>query len=113
MLFRSIVSEYIMNETLKETKRYVFYEIDTVQVKGKTEGMKIYYPFDTEQFGEEEQKECELYEEALQDYYKGDWSKARAGFKKSTFEVSKIFLERMGLKKAPAQWSGIWTMTTK
>lgn len=108
-----IVSEYIMNETLKETKRYVFYEIDTVQVKGKTEGMKIYYPFDTEQFGEEEQKECELYEEALQDYYKGDWSKARAGFKKSTFEVSKIFLERMGLKKAPAQWSGIWTMTTK
>ncbi|MFA6938168.1 MAG: adenylate/guanylate cyclase domain-containing protein [Treponema sp.] len=108
-----IVSEYIKDETLKETNQYVFYEIDTVQVKGKTEGMKIYYPFDTKQFDSDEQKKCDIYEEALLNYYKGDWRNARAEFKSCGLEVAKVFLERMGLKKAPEEWSGIWTMTTK
>ena len=28
-------------------------------------------------------------------------------------EVTEVFLERMGTKNAPENWSGIWTMTTK
>ena len=36
-----IVSDYIKDEVLSDTDQYHFYEIDTVQVKGKTEGKKI------------------------------------------------------------------------
>ena len=58
-------------------------------------------------------KRFDIYEEALQAYYDGDWKTARKLFKKSDLEVSKVFLERMGMKSAPEKWSGIWTMTTK
>ena len=116
-----IVSEYIMNDAMKDPEakaRYEFYEIDTVQVKGKTEGVKIYFPLD---------KDCacpdwsysllnekfEKFEAGLAAYYKGDWKSARRNFKLSKLAVTDIFLERMGLKSAPAGWSGIWEITTK
>ena len=116
-----IVSEYIREETLTDYEakaRYVFYEIDTVQVKGKTEGVKIYFPLD---------KDCpspdwsynllhekfDVFEDGLKAYYKGDWKTARAKFKAADMSVAKVFLERMGMKSAPADWSGIWTMKTK
>ena len=109
-----IVSEYIKNEAVQETERYKFYEIDTIQVKGKTEGKKIFYPLDTFADGHEElEQKFESFEEALAAYYKGDWKTARKSFKKADMEVCEVFLSRMGLKSAPANWSGIWTMTTK
>jgi len=109
-----IVSEYIKNEAAANTDRYKFYEIDTIQVKGKTEGKKIFYPLDTFDDGHEELEEkFETYEKALSAYYDGDWKSARKFFKLADIEVSKVFLDRMGLKSAPANWSGIWTMTTK
>ena len=109
-----IVSEYIKQEALSCSDRYMFFEIDTVQVKGKTEGKKIYYPLDTynpssltliEHF--------ELYETALAAYYSGDWKSARKSFKACGLETASVFLERMGMKNAPAGWTGIWEMTTK
>lgn len=109
-----IVSDYIKKEAESISKRYKFYEIDTVQVKGKTEGKKIYYPIDTFVQGSAALSEkFEIYEEGLKAYYKGDWSKARKMFKQADMEVCEVFLERMGRKSAPAKWSGIWTMTTK
>ena len=87
-------------------------------IKGKTEGVKIYFPLD---------KDCacpdwsysllnekfEKFEAGLAAYYKGDWKSARRNFKLSKLAVTDIFLERMGLKSAPAGWSGIWEITTK
>ena len=109
-----IVSDYIKKEAESISKRYKFYEIDTVQVKGKTEGKKIYYPIDTFVQGSAALSEkFKIYEEGLKAYYKGDWSKARKMFKQADMEVCEVFLERMGRKSAPAKWSGIWTMTTK
>lgn len=109
-----IVSDYIKKEAESISKRYKFYEIDTVQVKGKTEGKKIYYPIDTFVQGSVALSEkFEIYEGGLKAYYKGDWSKARKMFKQADMEVCEVFLERMGRKSAPAKWSGIWTMTTK
>lgn len=108
-----IVSEYIKNEVEKESARYKFFEIDTVQVKGKTEGKKIYFPFDTNEMDTNLLKNYAIYEEALAAYYEGDWKTARRGFKDCELDVSEVFLERMGLKSAPEDWSGIWTMTTK
>lgn len=109
-----IVSEYIKKEAESITDKYKFFEIDTVQVKGKTKGKKVFFPLDTTiENAEDFIKEFETFEEGLAAYYKGDWKSARKSFKNADLEVSKIFLERMGLKSAPAKWSGIWEMTTK
>ncbi|WP_296324585.1 adenylate/guanylate cyclase domain-containing protein [Treponema sp. UBA3813] len=107
-----IVSGYIKDEIEQAgITKYKFFEIDTVQVKGKTEGKKIYFPMDTErQSGEEK---FEIYEKALQAYYKGDWDSARTEFKKCEIEAAQVFLERIGSGSAPKNWSGIWTMQTK
>jgi class 3 adenylate cyclase len=108
-----IVSGYIKDEVEKETDRYKFFEIDTVQVKGKTEGKKIYFPFDTQEMDNSLLSNYELFESGLKAYYKGDWKTARKEFKDANLDVTEVFLERMGLKGAPDKWSGIWTMTTK
>lgn len=116
-----LVSGYVKDEVEKlpeSAERYAFYEIDTVQVKGKIEGKKIYFPLDRWMVDEDyaklytEQKFMD-FEEGLKAYYKGDWKTARAAFKKSDLDVAHVFLERIGLKSAPAGWKGIWTMTSK
>ena len=107
-----IVSGYIKDEIEGAgVTKYKFYEIDTVQVKGKTEGKKIYFPMDTE--SSELMEDFDTYEQALQNYYKGDWDAARKLFKKCGIEAANVFLERIGNKSAPESWSGIWTMQTK
>jgi class 3 adenylate cyclase len=108
-----VVSEYIKDETLAVTERYRFYEIDTVQVKGKTEGKRIYFPFDAERLGEAREQKFRLYEKGLEAYYRGDWDAARGEFGQCGIEAARVFLERMGTDKAPKDWSGIWKMTTK
>ena len=107
-----IVSDYIKDEIEGAgITKYKFFEIDTVQVKGKTEGKRIYYPMDCQE--ENTEDKFVIYESALQAYYKGDWDLARKEFKKCEIEAASVFLERIGSKSAPADWSGIWTMQTK
>ena len=108
-----IVSEYIKDEVLKESARYKFIEIDTVQVKGKTEGKKIFFPLDTNEADELIVKKYSIFEDGLSAYYNGDWKSARKLFKDCELEVSQVFIERMGNKNAPEDWNGIWTMTSK
>ena len=108
-----VVSESIKDEVTAETARYKFIEIDTVQVKGKTKGKKIYFPFDTNEMDEALLEKYQKFEEGLKAYYDGDWKSARKIFKGLELDVTQVFLERMGIKSAPADWSGIWTMTTK
>lgn len=126
-----IVSDYIKDEIEKTgITKYKFFEIDTVQVKGKTEGKRIYFPMDTSETyapGTEPKEseeafipadsitenQFEIYEAGLSAYYSGDWSAARKNFKKCGIEAADVFLSRMGNKSAPENWSGIWTMETK
>jgi len=108
-----IVSAYIRDETLQETSRYHFYEIDQVQVKGKTQGKRIYFPLDTKHQEQYDESLFDTYEKGLQSYYEGDWNAARKSFKNCGLDVAQVFLDRMGTDKAPENWSGIWTMTTK
>ena len=108
-----IVSEYIKDEVSKNSSRYKFFEIDTVQVKGKTKGKKIFFPFDCEVMDNSLIEKYETFEEGLKLYYEGNWRSAKKIFKKAELEVTEVFLERMGTKNAPENWSGIWTMTTK
>lgn len=108
-----IASEYVKDEVEKVTDQYKFFEIDTVQVKGKTEGKRIYLPLDVSITDEQTLAQYEIFELGLKAYYEGDWTEARHQFKKSEIDVAKIFLSRISVKQAPADWSGIWTMTTK
>ncbi len=119
-----IVSEYIKEEIEKSgCEKYRFFEIDTVQVKGKTEGKKIFFPMEIAADKSEEDvaipasritaEQFGIYEEGLASYYNGDWSEARKKFKKCGIEAAEVFLGRMGNKSAPENWSGIWTMETK
>ncbi|MCR5219080.1 adenylate/guanylate cyclase domain-containing protein [Treponema sp.] len=109
-----IVSQYIKTEVEEaEPEKYIFYEIDMVQVKGKTEGKRIYFPARSDQLTEEEKNTFDQYEKALNFYYQGDWTKAKAEFKKCSLETSQVFIERMESSSCPKNWSGIWTMQTK
>lgn len=108
-----IVSEYVKEEVEKVSRQYRFVEIDTVQVKGKTEGKKIFFPADTEQTDEETLEKFSVFEQGLYAYYDGDWKTARQMFKKSGLEVAEVFLNRISIKQAPEGWNGIWAMTTK
>ena len=108
-----IVSEYVKNEVENLTSLYKFIEIDTVQVKGKTEGKKVFFPMEIASFDDETVEKYETFELGLNAYYQGDWKQARQLFKSSGLDVAKVFLERISIKQAPDDWSGIWTMTTK
>ncbi len=108
-----IVSEFVKNDISQFTSQYRFYEIDTVQVKGKTEGKKIYFPYDTLEPDEKLEKQFESFEAGLKEYYAGNWAEARKLMRQSGHAVTEIFLERMNSRNVPENWSGIWTMTTK
>ncbi len=108
-----ICSQYVKDEVESYSDKYTFFEIDTVQVKGKTEGKKIFYPVNLATAEEGLGDKFKIFEEALASYYSGDWTKARKLFNQSELEVKEVFLERIGRASAPADWSGIWTMTTK
>ena len=108
-----IVSEYVKDDVSSMTSQYRFYEIDTVQVKGKTEGNKIFFPYDTLQPDENLEKQFEDFEEGLQNYYSGNRVEAKKHMRKSGLDVAEIFLQRMSVRNLPENWSGIWTMTTK
>lgn len=107
-----IVSEYVKNEIESISSQYMFFEIDTVLVKGKTEGKKIYYPIDLTKESENTIDSFNIFEKALKEYYIGNWSSSSALMKQCSLEVAEIFTERMKSEK-PENWSGIWTMATK
>lgn len=108
-----LISEYVKDDVLSVTGRYKMFEIDTVQVKGKTEGKKVYFPLDTQYIEEPVVQQFECFSKGLVDYYKGNWKEAQGFFRDCKLEVGKVFLERIKNKKVPEDWNGIWTMTTK
>ena len=108
-----ICSEYVKQEVESISNKYTFFEIDTVQVKGKTEGKKIFFPVNLEESEQNLSSKFNIFEKALSAYYSGNWNEARKIFNDCGLETARVFLERMGSSKPPADWMGIWTMTTK
>lgn len=108
-----IISEYVKDEVEKVSNKYIFFEIDIVQVKGKTQGKRIYLPLEKEATDETTIANYEIFEEGLHAYHKGDWNLARKKFKETNVSPAQTFLNRIGTKQAPEDWSGIWTMTKK
>jgi len=108
-----ICSEYVKAEIEKDYDDYHFLEIDMVQVKGKTEGKKVFWPIKRENMDRELQKDIELFAEGLNNYYRGRWAEANSRFKNCALPIAEVFRERTRTTSAPKGWTGIWTMKTK
>lgn len=110
-----ICSEYVkkdIEENLQETFFY-FLELDTVQVKGKTIGKKVYWPIPTRVLDDDLKANLIKFEESLGLYYKGQWQEANEGFKEIQLPMAEEFVNRTRGGKAPDNWRGIWTIVTK
>jgi class 3 adenylate cyclase len=108
-----IVSESVMMEVTAETQEYLFVEIDQVQVKGKTVGKRIYWPIKQSQVDGPLKSSLNLFSKALKAYYDGRWAEAERDFVASKVPQADIFVERLAGAQVPANWNGIWTMTSK
>lgn len=109
-----ICSEYIKNdiESNVPNSDLHFVEIDTVQVKGKTIGKKIYWPIFSSDY-KKMQKDLQLFSLGLTEYYEGNWSEAYNYFKKCKLTLAEVFKERTDNATSPKDWNGIWQMTSK
>ncbi len=110
-----ICSEYVKDDVEKNMSESPvhFIELDTVQVKGKTTGRKVYLPVPKENYTQRIQREEKIFSEGLQLYYKGDWPAAYEKFRRCHFKFARVFRERTKGAAAPEGWNGIWEMTTK
>ncbi len=108
-----ICSEYVKDEVLKHTDDYVFCELDMVQVKGKTQGKKIYWPIPVDKMDDELRHDIDSFTEGLHLYYRGDWPSAVPHFDQSSLSIARVFRDRIAGKEAPENWKGVWTMTEK
>ncbi|HUX37429.1 MAG TPA: adenylate/guanylate cyclase domain-containing protein [Rectinemataceae bacterium] len=109
-----VCSEFVKNEVEGASGgEFRFVEIDTVQVKGKTEGKRIYWPLREELLDKDLGKEIEAFSEGLAAYYAGKWNIAAAAWSRVSLPVAEVFRDRIAGGKVPANWNGIWAMTTK
>jgi len=109
-----ICSEYVKGDVEANVPDHGFHfvELDTVMVKGKTTGQKIYWPVPDAEYNGALSQELAAFELGLELYYKGDWIGAGTKFKKCTLPVSEVFVERTR-ERPPKGWKGIWEMKTK
>ncbi|MBI3006370.1 MAG: adenylate/guanylate cyclase domain-containing protein [Ignavibacteriales bacterium] len=98
-------------------------ELDLLQVKGKTEPVKVFELLGTSgmKLNEGEKQSLELYHEGLKLYRKRTWDEAIAYFNQAhqldpKCHVAQIYAERAGLYQLnppPEEWNGVFVMTTK
>ncbi len=110
-----IVSEYVKDDIEKHVMDHgiEFVFLDLVQVKGKTEGKKVYWPVRKNLIDRSMEDSIGFFERGLDLYMNGKWSTAYTNFQKCKMPLAEVFLERTSSKKAPSNWDGIWKMTTK
>ena len=98
-------------------------ELDLIQVKGKTEPVKVYELLGTADMGmtENQKQALEMYHEGLKLYRSRKWEEAIAYMQQAysldeTCYVAQIYTERANLYQItppPAEWNGVFIMTTK
>ena len=109
-----VCSEFVKNEVQGVSSgEFRFIELDVVQVKGKTEGKRIYWPVREALVDEGLLAEYSAFSSGLQAYYAGNWDEAAAAWHNVKLPVVEVFRDRISGGKVPANWNGIWAMTTK
>lgn len=107
-----ICSDYVKRDVEENGGGVRFVELDTVKVKGKTEGKRVYWPILEERVSEALSGDLARFEEGLALYYKGRWAAALGVFKRSPLPMAEVFRERTA-GRCPPDWKGLWTMTSK
>jgi class 3 adenylate cyclase len=108
-----VCSEFIKNEVMSGTTAYRFLELDSVQVKGKTKVKKIYWPIRRAELDPRLSSELDAFSAGLGFYYSGSWTRAAETWKDVKIPLVEVFKERIAGGEPPADWNGIWAMTTK
>ncbi len=110
-----ICSEYVKNDIEQNQPDHDLYflELDTVQVKGKTIGKKIFWPIPATLLDSNLKEELKMYESGLTVYYQGQWQEANTIFAKINIPAAEEFAKRTRSGEAPGNWSGIWNIETK
>ncbi len=109
-----MISEFLLE---KVNSKFQTREIDTVRVKGKNNGVKIFELVNYKnQITKKELEKIKEFELALKHYKKQEFVKAKEIFEKINDETSKIYLERINeylINPPEKNWDGIYTMKTK
>ena len=110
-----ICSEFVKDDVERSVGEdpIFFMELDTVQVKGKTTGKRIFLPIPKESITPRVQSESAIYRRGLDLYYAGDWPAAYEEFKRCRLKAARVFRTRTRGNSAPATWNGIWEMKEK
>ncbi len=108
-----VVSEFVKDEVLSESTDYRFVEIDMVQVKGKTIGKRIFWPLARDTIDSTLSAELDAFCVGLAHYYSGSWDSAAKAWQDVTLPLVEVFKDRIESREAPADWNGVWAMTTK
>ena len=110
-----ICSEFVKDDVERSVgrDRIFFLELDTVQVKGKTTGKRIYLPIPKESVTARVESESVAYSRGLELYYGGDWAAAYQEFRQCRLKAARVFRTRTRGTPAPANWNGIWEMKEK
>lgn len=114
-----ICSDYIKNDIEQHLPDHGIYflELDTVQVRGKTVGQKIYWPIMPETLktdtGDDLKAELKRFESGLALYYQGQWREAFQLFSQCQLPPAGEFCERTRGGEPPQEWSGTWNITIK
>ena len=109
-----ICSDYIKNDIEQNVDNHGihFLEIDTVLVKGKTEGKKVYWPILEKDIDKKMENQLNQFHIGLLNYYQGNWKEAKNAFSKCKLSLADEFKQRTK-EPRPKKWNGIWQMQTK
>jgi adenylate cyclase len=109
-----ICSDYIKDDIDNNTSGsgITFLEIDTVQVKGKTIGRKVYWPILDQYMTKGLKQDINKFSKALKLYYDGKWPTANKQFAAINLPLAEVFTKRTE-STLPRNWNGIWAMKTK
>ena len=108
-----VCSDYVKDDIESKFDDLIFQEMDIVQVKGKTEGKKVFWPILKSNIDEEFEKDIETFSKGLKAYYEGDWVVAQKLFDECKLPLAEVFRQRTADPVSPKDWNGIWTMKTK
>jgi Adenylate cyclase, family 3 (some proteins contain HAMP domain) len=110
-----ICSEYVRLdiEQNQPDREFYFLELDTVQVKGKTVGQRIYWPIPCTMIDDSFNAELSKFNQGRALYYQGNWQEANRLFQQLNLPFAAEFVKRTGSGQPPENWSGIWNLETK
>jgi adenylate cyclase len=108
-----ICSEFVKNEVESLGEGFRFLELDMVQVKGKTLGKRVFWPVKETDMDAGMAEEFDYFSKGLQLYYSGSWTEAATAWEKVTLPLVEVFRDRIAGRETPADWNGVWAMTTK